>query len=314
VSAALVTTCYQEAEAIGPFLEAVAAQTRQPDEVIIVDAGSNDGTLEQIQERIGHGAEIRLIVEPGANRAVGRNLGVKSSAAQLIGVTDVGANPRPDWFEKIIAPLEQSDEVDVVSGYYAPDPHTLWETAVAAATVPAPEEVEPASFLPSSRSVAFRRGAWERAGGYPEWARYNEDTPFDFALRKAGARFAFEAEAIVEWRPQGSVRRLFMQFYRYACGDAQSRLWFRHYAKAYAMAGLSLGLCAAGGVWPPALWGLAGLGVGYWGRHAARARRRTSSVPAAVVAPLANVIVDVAHVVGYTRGIVERVPHETGEH
>ena len=314
MSTALVTTCYREAEAIGAFIDAVLAQTRRPDETIIVDGGSTDGTVEQIRERIAQGAPITLIVEPGANRSRGRNLGVAAATADLIALTDVGSHPRPDWFERIVAPLEQDPTVDVVAGYYVAEPTTLWEAAVAAATVPDVREVDPETFLPSARSVAFRRAAWEKAGGYPEWASHNEDTPFDLALKRAGARFVFEPQAIVEWRPQSSLRRLFVQFYRYARGDAQSRLWFRHYTKAYLVALISLGLAIGGAFHPPVLLGLPVLGVLYWLRHMVRARRRARSWPAAALAPLANLIVDLAHVVGYARGLPERRRDGTRAH
>ncbi len=309
MATALITTCYREAEAIGPFMEAVLAQTRWPDEIIVVDAGSPDGTVEQIRERVAAGAPITLIVEPGANRSRGRNLGVAAATAEIIALTDVGSQPRPDWFERIVAPLEQDPTVDVVAGYYVAEPTTLWEAAVAAATVPDVSEVNPETFLPSARSIGFRRSAWEKAGGYPEWASHNEDTPFDLALKRAGARFVFEPEAVVEWRPQASLRRLFVQFYRYARGDAQSRLWFGHYTKAYLVALISLGLAVGGAFHPPVLLGLPVLGVLYWLRHALRARRRTRSWVAAARAPFANAIVDAAHVCGYARGLLERRGH-----
>lgn len=309
MTTALVTTCYQESAAIGSFIDAVLAQTRCPDRIIVVDAGSTDGTVERIRERIAAGAPIALIVEPGANRSRGRNLGVERSSADLLALTDVGSRPRPDWFERLIGPLEADATLDVVSGYYLPEPTTVWEAAVAAATVPTVDEVNPDAFLPSARSVAFRRSAWEKAGGYPEWAWHNEDTPFDLALKAAGARFVFEPSALVEWRPQANLRRLFVQFYRYARGDAQARLWFRHYTKACLMVVLTAALAVAGALWRPALIGLPLLGVLYWLRHAARAWRRTKRPLAAALAPLANATVDLAHVTGYARGLIERRPH-----
>ena len=324
MSAALVSTCFCEAADIDAFLDAVLAQTRQPDEIVIVDAGSGDGTLERIRERAAQAPHLRLIVEPGANRSRGRNLAIQSCSADIIAVTDVGCLPCPSWFERIIAPLERrvgqaSPEdttgqarrlsyADVVAGYYRATPVTLWQAAIAAATVPLADEVDAATFLPSARSVAFRREAWERAGGYPERASHNEDTPFGLALKGSGAQFVFEPEAVVEWLPQASVRALFRQFWRYALGDAQEGIWVRHYAKAYLglLASMALVFAYGDGAWPLALWGFPLLGLAYWVRHALRARHRTRSLGAVLLAPAANLIVDAAHLCGYTRGFVGR--------
>lgn len=303
---ALVTTCYREADHIDAFLDALAAQTQKPDEVIIVDAGSKDGTTERIEERIRQGLRVTLIVEPGANRSRGRNVAVQTSSADIIAVTDVGSCPLPDWFELITAPLIQDSSVDVVGGYYAPNPTTLWQAAVAAATVPTVNEVRPDAFLPSARSIAFRRRAWQKVGGYPEWACHNEDTPFDLALRASGARFVFEPRAIVEWRPHTRVGPLFVQFYRYAWGDAQGRIWFRHYTKCFTMAAAGVLMVALSCIWWPAWFGGAAALVTYWLRHALRASRRTKWRGAAWIAPLANLIVDAAHVAGYCRGLLDR--------
>lgn len=305
MKAALVTTCYREAEAIDGFLDAVTDQSRPPDHIVIVDAGSDDGTMERIQQRVASGAPIALIVEPGATRAAGRNRAIEATSADLIAVTDVGCRPRRDWFERITGPLESDDTADVVAGYYAADPPGLWEAAVAAATVPVPEEVDPDTFLPSARSVAFRRSAWEKAGGYPEWVRVSEDTAFDLALKAAGARFVFEPAALVEWRPASGIRRLFLQFSQYARGDARCGIWFRHYTKAYVVTCLFAACLIAGLFWWPAWLGLPALGLLYWLRHAFRARRRTRSLAAALLAPLANVVVDLAHTAGYSRGLTE---------
>ncbi|MCX7598432.1 MAG: glycosyl transferase family 2, partial [Armatimonadetes bacterium] len=259
-----------------------------------------------IRGRIAAGAPVKLIVEPGANRSRGRNRAIEETRAEIIAVTDVGARPREDWFERIIAPLEADPTADVVAGYYEAEARTAWEAAVAGATVPRAEEVRQESFLPSARSVAFRRTAWERAGRYPEQYWHNEDTPFGLALRAVGARFVFEPRAVVLWRPQSTPWGLFRQFYRYAVGDAEARIWYRHYAKAYLVVGAAAGLTAAAKWWPLAGWLVAGLAVVYWARHAARAFRRTTSPGAALLAPLANAVVDLAHVAGYTRGLLTK--------
>jgi GT2 family glycosyltransferase len=104
-----------------------------------------------------------------------------------------------------------------------------------ATVLPAVDDVDPSTFLPSSRSVLFRRSAWERAGGYPEWLDYCEDLVFDLALKQAGCRFAFAPRAVAWFRPRGSFRAFFRQYYLYARGDGKANLWPRRHLIRYSM-------------------------------------------------------------------------------
>jgi hypothetical protein len=94
---------------------------------------------------------------------VGGNTGIEAAAGSLIAVTDAGCRLDPRWLEYIVAPLEADASAEVASGYYAPDARTLLEQAVAAATVRTAGEEDPQTFLPSSRSVAFRKETWRSA-------------------------------------------------------------------------------------------------------------------------------------------------------
>jgi glycosyltransferase involved in cell wall biosynthesis len=302
----LITTVLQEAEGITDFLDSIVAQTRKPERVVVADGGSTDGTPD-IARTYENRLPLAVIVIPGANRSRGRNAAIKACDEPIIACVDAGCVLRPDWVEMISQPLRERSEVDVVAGYYEAQPRTLMERAAAAALVPRPDEVDPAAFLPSSRSIAFRREAWERVGGYPEWTPFNEDTVFDVALRRSGARFQFEPQAVVRWRPQGRPARIFRQFFRYARGDGLSGLWFRHYAKAYAELVAAAIIIWLGARHPWWLLALAMLVSLYWWRVASRARSRGAGIAAALLAPLAMAIVDAAHICGYALGIAHRL-------
>src|SRR5262249_42544288 len=101
--------------------------------------------------------------------------------------------------------------------------------------------IKPETFLPSSRSVAFRKSAWEGVGGYPEWLDYCEDLIFDLRLKVYCARqpqphsnFVFVPDAIANFRPRGSLGAFFRQYYQYARGDGKADLWLKRHAIRYA--------------------------------------------------------------------------------
>ncbi len=307
-SVTLISTVYNEADNIERMLDSLKAQTRQPDEVIIVDAGSTDDTQETIRLYSDRGYPIRLLVEPGASRSRGRNLAVQAAEGEVIASIDGGCQAREGWLENLVAPFEEENPPDVVSGFYEPEADIVLEEAVGAATVPTVGEVNPRQFLPSGRSVAFTREAWERVGGYPEYIEYAEDTAFGLALRRAGCRFRFAPDAVVTWHMQPSLVGVFRQFFRYARSDSELGHRFPHYYKALVQAALLALIAAlsAADAWASLL--LVPLGAAYWWKYTARARRRGASWEAALLAPLVNLTVDAAHVCGYIAGWFRRRP------
>jgi len=304
----LVSTTFQEASSAAEFLESIRRQTRAPDEVIIADAGSTDGTagiIESFQEKM----PVALVVIPGANRSRGRNAAIERARGDAIACADAGCRLDEHWLERIVAPLEYG--ADAVAGYYQPDARGLLEQAVAAATIPAADEVNAATFLPSSRSIAFRKWAWDAAGRYPEHLSHNEDTAFAIALRRVtappGGGMAFEPRALVYWRPRGSLAGVFVQFFRYAYGDGQCGLWFPHYAKDYVLAVIFLALVAMSLAHSAGWIALAALAACYELRYALRSKRRGAGIWAAALGGLVMAVVGIAHVLGYSLGRAGRL-------
>jgi len=228
----VIATVKNEGKAIRDLLDSLAAQTRPPDEVVIVDGGSQDDTVAQIQAYEGR-LPLRVLVEPGANISRGRNLAIAAATGEVIASTDAGVRLAPDWLERLVEPFADP-AVQVVSGFFVPDPRTVFEVAMGATVLPEAGEVRPASFLPSSRSVAFRKAAWEAAGGYPEWLDFCEDLIFDFRLRALYGPFPFVPEAVVHFRPRSSLRAFFRQYWQYARGDGKANLWWRRHCIRYA--------------------------------------------------------------------------------
>jgi glycosyltransferase involved in cell wall biosynthesis len=310
---ALVTTLLNEAATVDALLASVAAQTRPPDEIRLVDGGSTDDTVARARAWATRGLPLAVEVRPGANISAGRNAAIAATRAPIVAVTDAGVALAPDWLEQLVAPFADA-RVDVVCGFFRAAPRTAFEHALGATTLPDETDVAPDRFLPSSRSVAFRRSAWERVGGYPEWLDYCEDLVFDLALRNAGCGFAWQPRAVVYFRPRPTLRAFFRQYYLYARGDGKADLWRKRHAIRYAtylvlMPALLALARRRPAVGAPALL----LGAAYVRRPYQRLWRSTADQPLAVrlaalpLPPLVRLAGDVAKMLGYPVGIAWRL-------
>ncbi len=260
-AASLVCTVLNEVNAIPDLMQSIAAQTVRPREVIIVDGGSRDGTQLHIEWWHGRlGCPLRLIEVAGANISVGRNIGIAAARYPIVAITDAGVRLDAVWLERITEPFAD-EAVSVSAGFFVADPQSVFEVALGATTLPNAAEIDPETFLPSSRSVAVRKAAWERVGGYPEWLDYCEDVVFDLALRDAQQPMRFVPNALVRFRPRSSLRAFWRQYFRYARGDGKAGLWPRRHAIRYLTYGGAVGLLCLGKrgarAWPLAIVGAA---------------------------------------------------------
>ncbi len=308
VKVSLVSTVKDAVEDVGAFLTSLSAQTRPPDEVVIVDGGSTDGTLELLRAWEG----ITVLEEPGANIARGRNLAIAAAAHDVIAVTDADCVLEPDWLERLLAPIEAG--ADVAMGAYVPAAEGSFQGWVACLNLPDPAELQEARFMPSHRSVAFRRSAIEAAGGYPEWLEVGEDMYVDHRWRDLGLDLRLARDAVVRWRPRPTPAATWRQYFRYARGDAEAGMYPERHALRFA-AYSALGLAwTSRRTWPKVLVGLAGLA--YLRVPLARAfrrfRRPGDRAVAAVAVPLLLALVDVAKMAGYLAGLARRARRPPG--
>jgi glycosyltransferase involved in cell wall biosynthesis len=213
----LIATVKDGAPFVRDFVESIRAQTHPPDEVVIVDGGSSDGTVDLLRAA----NDVRVIQEPGANIAHGRNVAVRAAIHEAIAVSDADCVLAPDWLERMLPALE--DGADVVAGAYRPLSRSFFETCLAAVSVKDPDEIRP-GWMPSHRSVAFHRSVFERAGGYPEWLEIGEDMYLNHQFGRVGARMALAREAVAYWRPRPTLGETWKQYGRYAEGDARAEM------------------------------------------------------------------------------------------
>ena len=226
----LIASVKNEAGNIAKWMDCVQKQTRLPNEIVIVDGGSTDGTDQMLENWSNHcPVPLKVIKAPGTNIARGRNIAIQEARYSIIAVTDFGCEPKPDWLEMLIQPFKLEPETRVSAGFYESIGRTgkvlsgngLW---------PGLGKVDPQAFLPSSRSVAFRKEVLDAVGGHPEWlTKTGDDTYLDLELKRLGGKWAFVPEAQVKWIAPEKLGVYLGKMYQWASGDGESGVNSRYY-------------------------------------------------------------------------------------
>ena len=217
---AVITTVLNECDSVKALLDSLLTQTRVPDEIVVVDGGSNDGTIEILKSYQGRYPILKVHVEPGVNIARGRNVAIYRSRCSIIAVTDGGCRPEPNWLEELLRPLLKDPGFGAVTGARRIDGANRFEEFAGLLSTSVNSVVEDSRVF-HGRNSAFRKAVWAQAGGYPEWLYTAEDTLFALRAKALGCRVALAEEAIVSWRPRPNLRKLCKQYFLYGRGTGR---------------------------------------------------------------------------------------------
>jgi len=220
-------TVFNEEKSIVKLLNSLLSQTKRPNEIVIVDGGSIDKTVGILRHFAKKDKRIRFLVEPGSC-AHGRNVSISLARNKIVALTDAGCVAKKDWLKRITEPFKY-ESVDLVAGFYEMPANTPLQEVLNVFNGVPEERFDSTTFLPSARSVAFRKEVWEEVGGFDEKLdKAGEDTKFFYECVKAGVKIVRVKEARVVWKETGemNLRKAFEKFYQYAKGDAQAGIWW----------------------------------------------------------------------------------------
>ena len=248
MTVAVCATVLNEARDAVGLADSLRSQLRAPDELVIVDGGSTDGTADILREALAGVPGAQVIDAPGANISVGRNLAVRATQADVVAFTDAGIMRSPEWLGALIDAAEQAPSAAGAFGYILAAPGNTVETAVGAVGLPYAGEIDPAHYPPSGGSMLLRRQWFDRMGGFPEWLDYGEDLWLDRRIWAAGGWFVHAPGADVRNRPRSSLPAFFRQYYRYAWGDGRAGMLGKRHAARFAAYAVGLGARSAANV------------------------------------------------------------------
>jgi glycosyltransferase involved in cell wall biosynthesis len=211
----IIIAAYNSAKTIGQVIEACRQLVYPDKEIIVVDDGSTDKTIE-IASR--YGKQVILIRQPHQGTANARNAGWRASSGEICFFTDSDCMPRSDVLA-LFAPHFKKQNVGAVGGTYdIANHHKLLARLIH-------EEISfRHRFLPNyvdflgSFNCAYRRVALEQAGGFNEAfeAAAGDANDLPMRLLANGWKFTFDVRAAVAHHHETSLPRYLKKQFSYA--------------------------------------------------------------------------------------------------
>lgn len=116
VKVSVVVPTFRRPTALSNCLDALEAQERRPDEILVVIRGDDD---ESEAALVGRDAVRAVPVEVPPGRpgfVAGLNAGVAASSGEIVCFTDDDAEPRPDWISRIVIEFEADPDLGAFGG------------------------------------------------------------------------------------------------------------------------------------------------------------------------------------------------------
>ena len=223
-SISVVVAAYQAERFIAEALESILSQTHPPDEVIVVDDGSTDGTARELERFAG---SVRVVRRPNGGCPAAFNTAFGEASCDFVALCGADDIWEPHKLEWQLQAIESHPPVDLLCGHAV-----LFGRSEGEYSRPPGVGVLDSSALKAALyrqccicapSVMIRRSLFERLGPFIENFGA-DDHEYWFRCLRAGASFYYDPRPLLSWRQHENNltgRTAWMD----ECGDQVRRMY-----------------------------------------------------------------------------------------
>lgn len=201
---AVVIPALNAAETIGRQIAAVLADRDERTELVLVDNGSSDTTVDVMRAATAGHERITIVSEPqrGVNHA--RNAGIAATDAPLVLLCDADDEIESGWINALASALETVDLVGGMFRMVTPDGEVVSEAELPGIQ----NDFGWGIPFPMGCSCGLRREVWKRSGGFDTRMSGGGDE-IDLFIRAQidGASFSWSANAIARYTLRAEPKR-----------------------------------------------------------------------------------------------------------
>ena len=207
----IVLNLLNEKRHVRDLLDSLITQ-EGPIEIVVVDAGSWDGTIEIINGYMRDHPEIKLYHKPGS-RGESTNYGIMKSTGDAVATIGGDCIANPFWAKELRKSLKEYDIVAGMTiniGYHAFEDLERVELFHRGVDISYP-----------SASMVWKKQVLDDVVGFDPWFVTAEDIDLNFRAVSKGYKFGYNENAIVYHRTKGSFRGFLKQAFWNGWGRKQ---------------------------------------------------------------------------------------------
>lgn len=231
-SVAVIIAAYNEEKVIVRTIEHIlASEYGSSFEVIIVNDGSKDKTLEVIHEKFGSHPHVKILTQANAGKSHALNYGLSQTAAEIIVTLDADTLFLPQTVSKLVRHFYDPQVAGVAGNAKVGNRINLltrWQSLEYIAS----QNLDKRAFalLNCIIVVPGAVGAWRKAVisqlGFFATDTLAEDTDLTLSVEKLGYKVLYEEDAIALTEAPDTTNALIKQRYRWTYGTYQA--CFKH--------------------------------------------------------------------------------------
>jgi glycosyltransferase involved in cell wall biosynthesis/D-arabinose 1-dehydrogenase-like Zn-dependent alcohol dehydrogenase len=215
----IVIRSFNEAEYIGDVLEAVEQQEYRDFEVILVDSGSTDGTLEISEEYVDN---IEFVAPQNFTFGYSCNVGCKAASGEFVSFLSAHAVPTDDqWLGTMIENLYESDVAMTYSNQVGAEETKFSERRLFNELFPEERKWQTGSdYWANNASSVIKKELWEEHQ-FDEYLTGHEDIKWAKHFIDRGYAVVYEPDACVYHIHDETWEQVFNRFEREAIADVE---------------------------------------------------------------------------------------------
>lgn len=199
----IVVPVYNAQDSIARTLELLQAQTHENIEIVCVNDGSSDSTLDILNDASRLDARIKVIDSENQGAYKARMLGIDCAQGDYIGFCDADDEPMPRMFEKMLSLAIETDADIVVSAFHRCSENRILSTEMQWGREPVREIASDSGWIasvnPAFWNKLFKSSVVKQHVALDKPPRMTEDALFLLSVLPSTKTMAFVPEALYKY-------------------------------------------------------------------------------------------------------------------